>query len=142
MAQYVTKDEFLDQGIPGEAFSGLSDSTINAALMWASSVADAHLRKRHTLPLLSWGDDLRAIVTDVASWRLLKRHGFNPASGSDAAVVKAYDDAINTLRDVAKGLVELEVVDSTSTLDEEGPLAGSSAEKTSFQFYTGTDDDC
>ena len=137
MAQYVTEAEFLDQGLPSETFSGLGTPTIDAALMWASSFADSHLRKRHKLPLVSWGDDLRQLVTDVAAWRLLKRHGFNPGSGSDASVVKAFDDAVNMLRDVAKGLVELDVVDSSSPeLDEEGPLAGSQ-EATSFQFFVG-----
>lgn len=136
MAQYVTKAQFLDQGLPSEAFANLSDSTIDAALMWASSTADSYLRKRHKLPLVSYSDDLRSVVTDIASWKLLKRHGFNPTSKSDAAVVKGYDDAIATLRDVAKGLVEFDVVDSTPDPDEEGTLAASE-EKTSFRFFVG-----
>lgn len=137
MAQYVTEEEFLDQGLPSETFASLGSPTVNQALEWASGFANLFLRKRHKLPLVSWDDALRQLVTDVAAWRLLKRHGFNPTSGSDASVVKAYDDAVSTLRDVAKGLVELEVVDSSSPeVDEEGPLADSE-EKTSFQFFVG-----
>ncbi len=136
MAQYVTKEEFLDQGLPSDAFAGLSDPTIDAALLWSSSIADSYMRKRHKLPLVSWAEDLRAIVTDIASFRLLKRHGFNPTSKSDAVVVKGYDDAINTLRDVAKGLIELDVVDATPEPDEEGTLAASE-EKTSFRYFVG-----
>lgn len=125
MAQYLTKQEFLDQTIPGDAFAGLTDQQINDALLWASKIADSYLRKRHTLPLVSFGEDLKSNVGDLAQWRLLSRRGIRPGSGNNELAKDRYDDALAWFVRVSKGDVEIECVDSTPDVDEGGSLADS-----------------
>lgn len=134
---YLTRAEFLDQTIPGDVISGLADATIDKALLWASGVADSYLRKRYALPLVSWGEDLRSAVGELAQWKLFGRRGVRPGSGNNEIAEKRYDDAVTWFRDVAKGLVEIECVDSTPLVDENGSLA-TSDEPLSFRFTTGS----
>lgn len=134
---YLTRVQFLDQSIPGDAFSGLTDQQIDDALSWASDEADSYLGKRYQLPLISWGNDLRRKTGELAQYYLLSRRGFRPNSGNDEIAIKRYDDAIKWFRDVSNGVVVLaSTVDSSPLLDEEGPLA-SSEPKTSFRTFTG-----
>src|SRR5690606_40886273 len=56
------------------------------------------------LPIfLAWGDELTRRVCDVAAFLLLKHRGFNPESGTDQVVEKAYDDAMAWFRRVGDG---------------------------------------
>jgi phage gp36-like protein len=135
--QFLTRAEFLDQTIPADVVSGLSTATIDAALVWASGVASSYLRKRYSLPLVSWGEELKSAVGELAQWKLFGRRGVRPGSGNNEIAEKRYDDAIAWLRDLAKGLVELECVDSTPELDEDGPLSASGEEPMSFRMVTG-----
>jgi phage gp36-like protein len=137
MAQYTTNAEFLDQELPTSTFADVGAPTITAALVWASSVANSYLGKRFTLPITVWGEDLKVAVASIAAFRLMKRRGFSPHGGSDEVIIKAHDDAIVWLRDVAKGLVMPDaIVDSTPDLDEEGTLAASD-DSVSWRFFTG-----
>ncbi len=134
--QFLTRVEFLDQTIPGDAFDGLADATIDTALVWASAVAASYLRKRYKMPLISWGEELRSTVGELAQWKLLGRRGIRPGSGNNEMAEKRYDDAVAWLRDASKGLVEVECVDSTPDLEEDGPQSASDA-PLSFRFITG-----
>ncbi len=136
--QFLTRAEFLDQTIPADAIDGLSNSTIDAALVWASGVAGSYLRKRYKLPLVSWCEELKSAVGELAQWKLFGRRGVRPSSGNNEMAEKRYDDAILWLKDIAKGLCELDCVDSTPTLEEDGPLAEAGEEAPSFRFNTGT----
>lgn len=144
MAQYATSTEFSDQSLPSESLTGISAGTINAALTWASGKINSYLGKRYALPLVSYGEDLKLACCDLAAWYLIKRRGFKTNAGSENAIVKAHDDSIQWLRDVAKGLAEPDaIVDASPELDEMGSLA-SSDELTSFSFVTArrtSDDD-
>jgi phage gp36-like protein len=135
--QYVTITELQRLGIPGDAYAGKSNADLNAALLAASVVADSYISKRYTLPLVSWGDDLRYHVAQLASLTLLVNRGFRPGSGADEVAVDAKNDARQWFRDVATGLVELaECVDSTPTVDEQGAQVGSD-EPMSWRITTG-----
>lgn len=134
--QLITRAEFIDQTIPGDAFDGLSDATIDAALVWASGVALSYLRKRYKPPLVSWGEELKSAVGEIAQWKLLARRGIRPGSGNNEIAEKRYDDAIAWLRDVAKGLVEVDCVDSTPSVEEDGSQAASDT-PISFRMTTG-----
>jgi phage gp36-like protein len=123
---YLTNAEFLAQTIPGAAFSQLTSQQITDAILWASSTADSYLRKRYTLPLISWGVDLKRAVGKIVALDLLTRNGFRPGSGNDEIAVMQNDAAIKWLRDVSTGVVELDCVDSTPDADEQGSLADSS----------------
>src|SRR5688500_7132985 len=136
MVQYATEAELFDLGVPSDAFASLPSAVLVSALVWASSVANSYLKKRYELPLLSYGEDLRSAVVDIAKWRLIKRRGFNPNSGQDAVIADAYKDAIAWLGLIARGDCELDgVVDSTESVDEAGPLV-SSGNAESWNFFT------
>lgn len=119
---YISVGEFNDLGIPAAAYAGLAPTVISSAILSASSLADSYLRKRYTLPISTPGDDLKAKVADLVQYNLLVVRGFRPDSGNDVIASKRRDDAENWFRDVAKGLVEPDIVDATE-IDEEGPLA-------------------
>lgn len=128
MSQYATLDDLTALGLPAAALSGVDASTRTAALVAASATADSYLGKRFALPLSSWGADLTRAVVAIAAWDLLTRRGFNPASGADAAIGTRNIDAINWLRDVARGLVEpVNLLDSTPPTPEGMPLVESDA---------------
>lgn len=136
----MTREEFLDQTLDPDTFEGIEDTTIDEAIVWASGQADSYIQKRKTLPLLTWGADLKNAVGDMTAYKLLKKRGFQPNS-PDTLVVKGYDDAVLWLKDVAKGLAELvDCVDSTPEVDEGGPLAGSDNDRQDFRYFTRGED--
>jgi phage gp36-like protein len=139
MVQYATEVEFLSQALPSEAFTGLPAGTIDKALQWASSYANSKIKKRYSLPLTSWGDDLRFAVCDIAALTLLRRRGFKPGSGANVAVTDADKAARAWLQEISEGTAELDnCVDSTPDLDEAGPLAQSDT-SADFTFYVSAD---
>lgn len=109
---YATIADLRALGVRPDALNGLTEADKTASIDAASAEADSYLRMRFALPL---GDplpeELVARVVDIATYRLLRRRGFNPDNPSDSLVVKGYDDAIAWLKMVAKGEVALEVVE-------------------------------
>ena len=141
MTAYLTRTEFLDQTIPGEAFTGLTSSQIDDALTWASSIADGYLDKRYSLPLIEpYPTAIKSIVGDIAQLALMSRRCFRPNSGNEEIAQTRRDNAMKMLLDISRGDASLAgAIDSTPDLDEEGPLA-SSENKTSFSMTTGRRD--
>jgi phage gp36-like protein len=127
MPAYVTRAEFLNQGLPSEALLGVGDALIDQALLWASRRADGYISKRYRLPLQAWEDDLKAIVVDLACYFILTRIGFNPNSQQDSIVIKRYDDALAMLRDISRKEIELIGVLESPSDDNEiaAPLVSS-----------------
>lgn len=124
MSQYSTQAEFLDQFAPIEAFQDLPGTTIDTALVWNSARVDSYIKKRVTLPLISWSEDLRYVTNCLTGLHLIRRRGIDPTSGNNQSVIDQAAEAIKWLESVSKGLVEIAVyVDSTPTIDEASPLA-------------------
>jgi phage gp36-like protein len=128
-ASYATTADLVKYGLLAEAFTGVT-VVEQDALDAASALAESHVKKRYTAPLTAWGLDLRRAVCHIASYDLLCQRGFNPQRGADQVILKRHDDAMNWLRDVARGIVELAdaASDSTPELDEASPIAGSARE--------------
>lgn len=125
-ANLITDAELLQLGLPGAAISVVGITVRDEARAAASAEALSYVKKRATLPLLSWGSDLRRAVAHLATYDLMVYRGFDPGSESGALIVKRRDDAILWLRDVARGIVEpVDMVDSTETTDEAAPLVSS-----------------
>ena len=106
MTQYATESEFSDLGLPTEATKNMTSGQINAALKVASRFADSYLAKRYTVPLETYGEDIKRCVIDIAQFDIMARRGFRPGSGADEIIIKRRDDAVDWLRQVAKKLVE------------------------------------
>lgn len=119
----ITDAELLAMGLPGDALSAVDASVRDQHRQTASDFALSHIKKRHKLPLISWGNDIKQAVAHIAARSLMGTRGFDPASRSGEEIIARSDTAIAWLRDVAKGIVEpVDIVDSTPDLDEESPL--------------------
>lgn len=131
MSQYCDPTDFDTHGV--------TDPKKVAACVKASGFADGFIGKRHKLPLISWGDDLRGNTADLAHYRTMKDRGFDPANPGDALIVESKKDAIAWLKMVASGEVELQdVVDSSATEHEASPLVESD-DVLNWQVPSGAD---
>ena len=118
MSQYADPPDFVAIGV--------SDTLKQVACVKASGLADSYLAKRFKLPLLAWGDDLRANTADLARYRCYSDRGFDPANPGDLLVVEAKKDAIAWFKLVSLGEVEPQgIVDSTPSTSEAAPLVES-----------------
>jgi phage gp36-like protein len=117
---YASPSDLSRLGVGAAATSGISAADIVAALDAASSLAGGYLAKQFTLPLASWGDDLRRVVCMVAAYDIIgANRGFNPENGSDITLRVRYEDAIRWLERVAAGdIVPIDIIDATP--DEDG----------------------
>lgn len=114
-----------DLDVPNGTFDSASDEDILAQLNRASREADSYLTGqvdgpgRFILPLKQWGEDLRAAVADIATYRIMRRVGFNPDGNSASLLREAYDDAQRWLRDVQSGVATpTGIIDSDSRGDD------------------------
>lgn len=123
---YITDAELLAMGVPTAALTAVAVGTRDTARKAASDKASSYIKKRFTLPLLAWGEDMKRAVAHLASYDLMSYRGLDPASESGVLIIKRYDDAVLWLRDVAKGVVEpTDILDSTAEVDEQAPLVSS-----------------
>lgn len=113
MSQYAGVTEFAVWGLPPAATSGVSADVINAHLEGASAVADSYIGMRgYDIPLTTWGLDVTQAVCRIAAWTLLCNYrGLNPDGNAHEALQAAHDKSVLWLRDVAKGVANLSVVD-------------------------------
>lgn len=126
--QYATAAEFDEFQLPSTALKGVPTTTKDRALQWGSRIALSYIRKRKTPPLLTWGEDLRANICELAAYYLVGRKGYSPGSGNNQVIRMSYEDAIAWLRDVSRGIVEMvDCQDSRTdvTTDDAGTLASS-----------------
>lgn len=115
MSQYAGASEFGTWGLPPVATSDVPASVLNAHIEAASSLADSYIGMRgYDLPLTTWGLDVTQSVCRIAAWTLLVSYrGINPDDPAHEALSKAHDAAVAWLRDVAKGVANISVVDAT-----------------------------
>lgn len=125
---YATQGEFLDQIGVGTDYTDIPGTVIDTALVWASSRVNSYIKKRVTLPLLSWSEDIKVATCQLATKQLIDRRGIDYSSGNNQTILDNSKVALDWLRDISKGLAELDTyVDSAPTLDEASPLASSDA---------------
>ena len=87
----------------GDVASGVIDTGVVArALADADAVIDGYLAARYALPLVSVPALLADIAQIIAIWKL---HRFEP----DPKITKDYDGALRSLRDLAGGVIRLDM---------------------------------
>jgi len=122
MPQYATVDDLAQLGLKKLATAGISDGDLNAALVAASETADSYMRAQFRLPLTSWGADLRRHVAMLAAWDILSaQRGFNPDSPANEIWLARYEQALSWFKDVSRGIVSPNIVDSTPTKRDGAP---------------------
>lgn len=107
---------------PANALQGFTDPQKNQALGAASDMFFGYASEQFTGPLTAYGDDIKRCVVSVAIYLLMCSRGVNAATGiADALIVKNYNDAIQWMKDVGRGLVRPPgLVDSTPDVVEDG----------------------
>lgn len=114
---YATQQDLIDR-FGEEELIQLTDRTnlpattidaavVAAALADADALADSYLAKRYRLPLDPVPDVLTRTTADIARYHL---HGRR--TDKDDPVTRAYSQALAWLKDVSKGLVQLDAAGS------------------------------
>ncbi len=75
------------------------------AILYASTLIDGYLRGRYNLPLNTQFPLLKILCIDIAVHRLYSRRARNEMP---EVIENAYNKAIQTLRDIQKGILTLE----------------------------------
>ncbi len=97
------EQELVERTDRVEPYTGSIDSTVlDTALTDASNVVDGYVGARHQLPLASPPELLKQLTCDIARWKLYD-------DDATEAVTKRYEEAIAQLRDVARGVIVLQV---------------------------------
>lgn len=116
---YITQDDLTAGGLSPVAIRTLGPDVIAAAFSQASRTADLYLAERYSLPLVTWGDDLRQMVVQIAVYRLLCRRAWNPSDPNNAGIVALYKQALADLNAIKQGLLSLDVTETSSDPTEE-----------------------
>ncbi|RVA07642.1 DUF1320 domain-containing protein [Mesorhizobium sp. M7A.F.Ca.US.002.01.1.1] len=81
----------------------IDDTVVGRAVNDATALIDGYIAKKYSLPLVTVPDILVKVAADLARYFL---HG--KAADKDSPVTAAYNQAVAWLKDVAKGLIELD----------------------------------
>ncbi len=107
---YATLGDLPKHGTTAASLVPIASEHQTAALAAASSVVDSYLRSRFTLPLTTWGDDVRQTVCQLAAYNLLVTRGLDPEGGK--TIGDRYKAAIKWLEAVQEGRATPEGLDA------------------------------
>lgn len=99
---YVSPADLQANEVVWGAINNMAPSVILDKLASASATAESYLSSRYTLPFLSYGQDFKRVVFDIAVYDLLSERGMS-LDGSDANFRARYKDAIDWLKRVNSG---------------------------------------
>lgn len=99
----ATPTDLLKFGIAPAVVQGFSAEDQDRVLDAATGVVVARMQRRFPWPWARWGDDLRRIVSHIATYDLLCRRGFNPDQPIDKQVKHRNDKALEELNAFADG---------------------------------------
>jgi phage gp36-like protein len=97
-------------GVPAAALATISTPVKQAALDAASERALGMIGGRFKRPLVSWEQDLRHVVCQLATYWLLVDRGFNPVAGGDPNIRLMFQDALSWLTQVARQEISPNIV--------------------------------
>lgn len=115
MPTYATTADLALYGLNAVALEGVPTATQTAALDAASSVLDGYFAGQATLPLVTWGIDVKQRTCEIAAFTILVGRGYNPEAGADQTVKQRADDAIKWAEHVAAGNVSPQWTDSSAS---------------------------
>lgn len=122
---YSTEAEFNALGLPAAALDGATDTTA-----WrdaAQGTIDSYLRGRYRLPLaIPAPPEIVEVECKLAAYSFISVRGFDPQEGANVNVVVRYREAVDWLKRLSEGKVNLAVeADQTSARAEGGPIVAS-----------------
>ena len=110
---YCSQDDVFAV-FPNAALSGLAAEVIDLAIKSEAAIMDTHFRDvspglRDGDPgwesFAAWGEDVRSCNYVLAATQLMRRRGYNPASGADQTIEMMRLEKMAWLKDVAAGRV-------------------------------------
>lgn len=104
----ATPTELTKFGVAPAVVAGFSAEDQDRALDAATGMVLARMQRRFPWPWSRWGDDLRRIVSHIATYDLLCRRGFNSDQPIDKQAKERYDAALEELDSFADGLTSPE----------------------------------
>lgn len=117
MTQYLELSEYdaLSAG-NGSLQEAFDDGARVAEIVAQSDVADSYIGNVEKLPLATWGHDVRRAVAKLVDYELMARLSRSPDGGGGAGyMVERRDEALDWLRDIARGNARLLSPGNTST---------------------------
>lgn len=105
----ITED-VLAQLTDDENGTVINETIVNDIITSSSTLIDGYLRGRYSLPLSGGQDIIKSIAITISHYKLKERR--NKTSEADN---KKYDEAISRLKDIAKGVIILQVSDADTT---------------------------
>lgn len=122
---YAEAEDITRFSVPERSIAEIPLGDRVDACIAATDEADGYIGGAYILPLVAWGDDLRAKVADLAAALLFKRRG-SDAQGVDVVVFDARDKAIEWLNRLANGRLKPPgMIDSTPETFEGGSVVAS-----------------
>lgn len=100
---YNTPDEYDARSILTAALTGFTDEQKQTALDAAQATIDSYISAVATLPLATYGEDIRGAEAKITDYEMLSRRGYNPDGGSDSNIRLRHDDALRWLESIARG---------------------------------------
>jgi phage gp36-like protein len=110
MAEYCTLAELRDLGLNPDAFVEMPAPKRHQAIASRSTFIDGFLG-RFTLPLVTWGDDIKRCCAVLASIDLIRNRGIGPDDSLDFDTIEKRQ--IDWLKLVSQGTVTPQVTDSS-----------------------------
>jgi phage gp36-like protein len=117
---YCSAADVTKLAVAERAIEEVSARDRTLARIAACSDADGHLNSAFTLPLLTWGADLRKVAAQLTAAQIFTTRG-SDMQGADKVVFDAADRALAWLRAVANGRVRPpDISDSTPDVEDHG----------------------
>lgn len=127
----ATPTDLLKFGVAPAVVQGFSAEEQDRVLDSATGVVISRMQRRFPWPWERWGDDLRRIVSHIATYDLLCRRGFNPDQPIDKQVKLRHDKAIEELNAFADGITSPE-----GFFEDHGPGPSVSIDEVPLFFNT------
>lgn len=115
MARYCEVEELSKLGIRAEALRSIPEDDQLSTIEAISDEIDGYLGARYTLPLLSWGLDLRKACARLTVCELLRVRGCNTSHPNDEELFRDGDAKIRWLKMIAEGDLAIRVKDSSGS---------------------------
>lgn len=100
-----TSTPTLSQLTSDDGTEAINRDVAQESILYASTLIDGYLRGRYTLPLNIHFPLLRVLCTDISIYRLYSRRMRNEMP---EVIEQNYKNAIQTLKDIQKGIITLE----------------------------------
>lgn len=132
---YCTPSDLTRYGIQAQALASMPQDVLADACLDASEYADSKLRRRYTMPIISWSEDVTAHCARIAVENALTARGFSP-NGPDEILITKADQARKELESIGAGKSTPNIVDSTPAKRGSAPRVTSRSTSSGWEDST------